>query len=191
MNTNLRRAALASVTVLALTLGVTACEGDGTSKTSAAQKQGNADNNTIATKFDAAVPYPYRNANPSSALERENLAKRLIQLNSKGSTGYVYLLAPNTAQVVGYYVISGKVSSTDSAMTSTQVVQNCSGDVHGGSCSVTDSIGDDGTYGPSEGGDNGIFFFTTSGVLVETVMPWIYSSQPLKVYANAPMLDAK
>lgn len=190
MNSKLARTTVAASAVLALALGTAAC--DDNTKTSTAQQQGNQDNNTIADKFNRAVPYPYRNSDPSSALERENLAKRLLQLNSKGSTGYVYLLAPNTAQVVGYYVISGKVSSTDSAMTSTQVVQSChSSSSGGGSCAVTDSIGDDGTYGPSEGGDNGVFFFTASGVLVETVMPWIYSSQPLKIYANAPQLDAK
>jgi hypothetical protein len=34
-----------------------------------------------------------------------------------------------------------------------------------------------------------VFFFTTAGTLIETVMPWVYSSQPIKLYASAPQLD--
>ncbi len=192
MNTRpIRTKVAATLVVGALAFTVAACDDSGTSKVSASQKQGQADANSIYTKFDRIAPYPYRNENPTSALERENLARRLKQLNDKSTVGYVYLLAPNTAQVIGYYTITGKVSSTGSQLTSSQILQQCSSDAAGGSCSVVDAVGDDGTYGPEEGGPNGVFFFTTAGVLVETVMPWVYSTQPMKIYANAPQLDAK
>jgi hypothetical protein len=137
-------------------------------------------------KFNAAVPYPYRNGMPTDPLERKNLAARLQQYNSKGSTNYVYVFAGYTDKVIGYYVIRGKVSSTGSQMTSTQVNVDCN---NGTSC-TNEAIGDDGSFGPSEGGSNGVFFFTTSNVLVETNQPWVVSSQPIKLYASAPQLDA-
>lgn len=192
MKTNrVTRVAAASALVLALALTAAACDDSSSSPKVNAQDQGNSDNNSLATHFQG-VKNPYLSQDPSDPLEQKNLAKRLQQFNSKGSTGYVYLLAPNTSQVIGYYVISGKVSSTGSQLTATQGVHNCSGGgTSGSSCSVTETMGDDGTYGPSEGGPNGVFFFTSTGTLIETVMPWVYSSQPIKLYASAPQLDAR
>jgi len=193
MRKNVKKAGAVAVLALVVGAGASACDigGDdsGPKGGVSAQNLGNNDNNAIASWANRAVRYPYRNQDPTDPLEIKNLARRLTYFNSKGSTGYVYLLAPNTDKVIGYYVISGKVSSTGSQMTATQAVHNCS-DQYGGSCTATDSIGDDGSYGPEEGGQQGVFFFTTTGTLVETVMPWIYSSQPLKVYADAPMLDS-
>jgi hypothetical protein len=154
----------------------------------------NASNSTAQqeyNEFTAAVPYPYANAAPSNPLERENLAKRLKQYNSAGNTNYVYVF-DFAGHVLGYYVITGKVSSTSSQMTSTTQVSNCgtahSGD--GGGCSVTEAIGDDGSYGPEEGGPFGVFFYTTTGTLVETDQPFLVSSAPISVYSSVPQLDA-
>lgn len=142
-----------------------------------------------AQKFSSAVPYPYANGMPSDPLERKNLARRLQQYNSKGNTNYVYVFAGMTDKVIGYYVIRGKVSSTGSQMTSTQVNVHCG---YGGdhTTCTNDAIGDDGSYGPDEGGDQGVFFFTTSGTLVETDQPFLVSSQPITLYADVPQLDA-
>lgn len=142
-----------------------------------------------AQKFSSAVPYPYADGMPSDPLERKNLARRLQQYNSKGNTNYVYVFAGMTDKVIGYYVIRGKVSSTSSQMTSTQVNVHCG---YGGdhTTCTNDAIGDDGSYGPDEGGDQGVFFFTTSGTLVETDQPFLVSSQPIRLYANVPQLDA-
>lgn len=123
---------------------------------------------------------------PSDPLERENLSRRLTQYNSSGDTNYVYVFAGNTGQVIGYYVIRGKVSSTSSQMTSTQVNVDCNNNT---SC-TDDAIGDDGSYGPEEGGQSGVFFFTTTGTLIETDLPFLVSSAPVKTYASAPQLDA-
>lgn len=155
----------------------------------------NASNSTAQqeyNEFTAAVPYPYANAAPSNPLERQNLAERLKEYNSAGDSNFVYIFAWGSPTPIGYYTIRGKVSSTGSQMTSTQTVSNCgtahSGD--GGGCSVTDSIGDDGSYGPEEGGGNGVFFFTTTGTLVETDQPFVVSSAPIKLYVDVPQLDA-
>jgi hypothetical protein len=153
------------------------------------QKQQNNLSATEASEFSSAVPYPYANAAPTDPLERENLATRLKDQNSKSSTAYVYLFT-YSGQVLGYYVIKGKVSSTGSEMTATQVNVDCSNSNANAAC-TDDAIGDDGSYGPEEGGQNGVFFITAgSNVLIETVLPWVSSTEPIKLYASAPELDA-
>jgi len=178
------------VIVVAAGLALAACTGSAGGSQSAV----NASNTTAQqeyNEFTAAVPYPYANAAPSNPLERENLAKRLVQLNSKGDTNYLYIF-DFAGHVLGYYVISGKVSSTGSEMTSTQQVTNCGDNNNGdgGGCSVTDAIGDDGSYGPEEGGNFGVFAFTSTGTLIETDQPFLVSSSPIAIYSNVPQLDA-
>ncbi len=178
-------AAMACTLAGAVTL--TACGGG--HKASNMQATQNAIAATESSEFNAAVPYPFANQVPSDPLERKNLAARLLQYNSKGNVNYVYVFAGMTDKVLGYYVIRGKVSSTGSEMTSTDVNVHCG---YGGdheSCTNL-AIGDDGSYGPSEGGDKGVFFFTVNGTLIETDQPWMVSSQPIKIYSDVPNLDA-
>jgi hypothetical protein len=180
---NLAAAAL----VAALTVGgVAAC----TSSSSASKAQ-QANNNLAGTtyqEFASAVPYPYAHQAPSDPLERLNLARRLTQYNSKGNTNYVYVF-DFAGHVLGYYVIKGKVSSTSSQMTSTDVNVQCGYGGTNESCTNL-AIGDDGSYGPDEGGQFGVFFFTTNGTLVETDQPFLVSSAPISIYASVPQLDA-
>jgi hypothetical protein len=182
-----RRTAAIAATLATAGLLLAGCTSD-----SSADKAQSANNDLAGStyqKFNTAVPYPYAKGLPSDPLERKNLARRLTQYNSKGNTNYVYVFAGYTDKVIGYYVIRGKVSSTGSQMTSTQVNVHCgySGDHQ--SC-TNDAIGDDGSYGPDEGGQNGVFFFTTTGTLVETDQPFLVSSQPIKIYSSVPQLDA-
>lgn len=179
------------VLTLALALTAGACD-SGSNSASTAQKKQNDLAGREATLFSAAVPYPYANQAPSNPLERINLKKRLLEYNSSGDTNYVYLLNFQ-GEPIGYYVINGKVSSTDSSMTSTDVNTNCSNLNDGGGQACTNkAIGDDGTYGSEEGGQNGVFFYTAAGNLVETNDPfWVVSAQPIKLYKSAPQLDAK
>jgi hypothetical protein len=157
---------------------------------SSAQASQNNLSGTEASEFSKAVPYPYADAAPTNPLERENLATRLKDYNSAGDTNYVYLLSPMAGTPIGYYVIRGKVSSTGSEMTSTQVNVNCDGNTTNGQECTDDAIGDDGSYGLEEGGQNGVFFITTTGDLIETTLPWVVSSQPIRLYASVPQLDA-
>jgi hypothetical protein len=161
---------------------VAACTGGSGNQVSG----GNTQSETTYKEFNAAVPYPYSGAAPSDPLERENLAARLKMYNSAGDTNYVYLFAWGSPTPIGYYVIKGKVSSTGSQMTASQITSNCGSQ---GGC-VLDAIGDDGSYGPEEGGANGVFFFTASGTLVETDQPFVVSSAPIKLYVDVPQLDA-
>lgn len=130
--------------------------------------------NTIAEQQIPAVPYPASQMKDS--LERHNLSKRLLRFNKPQKIGYLYLTS--FGKFVGYYVIKGKVSSVQSQMTNTQQTwEMC---CHTGSL-VVDSIGDDGSFGPNEGGDRGVFFFTATDVMVETTLDWVYSDAPLHI----------
>lgn len=132
----------------------------------------------IANQLLNAVPYP--TAQMRDSLERRNLSKRLTRFNKPQKVGYLYLMS--FGKFVGYYVVKGKISSVNSQLTNTQQTWDC-----GDPCTaVVESMGDDGTFGPNEGGDNGIFFFTATDVLVETTLDWVYSDTPLKI--NVPNL---
>lgn len=128
----------------------------------------------IARTLSAAVPYPVSQMRDS--LERRNLRERLLRFNKPDKIGYLYVTS--FGKFVGYYVIKGKVTSANSQMTTTAQTWDCGG--ADGGCQVP-SIGDDGSFGPNEGGDRGVFFFTQTGVMVETTLDWIYSDAPLKI----------
>lgn len=184
----LKRTAAALALAGAVAAGATACGGHGTK---ASKEQAN-QNNLSATKsseFSKAVPYPFTNQMPSDPLELKNLSRRLTQYNSRGNTNYVYIFGGMTDKVIGYYVIRGKVSSTSSEMTARSINVHCGYGGTNESCTNT-AVGDDGSYGPSEGGDQGVFFFTTTGNLIETDQPWLVSSTPIKLYSDVPQLDA-
>lgn len=144
------------------------------------QKEGEKVSNEIADQLVGAVPYPV--ASMKDSLERRDLRERLLRFNRPDKVGYVYITSL-TGQPVGYYVIKGKVSSTQSQMTNPQQTWNEDCGNACGNIGNVDSIGDDGSYGPEEGGPAGVFFYTTNGVLVETTMPWIYSDSPLPLHA--------
>lgn len=134
----------------------------------------------IAHQQINSVPYP--EALMKDSLERRNLRERLLRFNRPQKIGYLYVMS--FGKFVGYYVVKGKISSTQSQMTNTTQTWDA-GQGEQGETAV-DSIGDDGSFGPNEGGDRGIFFFTAQGVLVETTLEWIYSDAPLSI--NVPNL---
>lgn len=133
---------------------------------------------TYQERLNEAVPYPL--ANMRDSLERRNIRERLLRFNDPNKVGYVYLFFQN-GQIAGFYTIKGKVSSVQSQMTTTNVT-NCP-DVRGepNPCVTVEAMGDDGSYGSNEGGDAGIFFFTTENVLIEWNGYWQYSDTPLQV----------
>jgi len=129
---------------------------------------------TIARQLLNSVPYPTSSMRDS--LERRNLRERLLRFNKPQKVGYLYLMS--FGKFVGYYVVKGKISSTQSQMTQPEQTfeEYCNG------CTFSvGSIGDDGSWGPNEGGDAGVFFFTASGVMVETTLDWLYSDAPLTI----------
>lgn len=169
--------AAAAVTVAVLT-------GCNSSGKPSAQKQQQQITEQYATKLTTAVPYPLAAMNDS--LERANLRERLLRYNQPSKISYLYILSYD-GKVISYYTIKGKVTSTQSQLTNTQNVQGCPS---GGSntCGVVvDSMSDDGSYGPNEGGPNGIFAFTTDSVLVETSMPFVVTDAPEKINTDGTL----
>jgi hypothetical protein len=167
-----------SALALALLLPLSACQ----EAPPTAQSQGQQDTEAAFAQQSRAVPYPVNELTDS--LERRNVRERLLRTNKPNAIGYLYLLGMN-GTYVGYYVIKGKVSSTQSQMTTGDlIVDRCAG----GACPVTvGAPGDDGSYGANEGGDTGIYFFLASGPMVTTNAPfWIVSETPLNV--SAPLI---
>lgn len=168
---------IVAATILASLVGVTACSSSSSPASSTAQGQQTTE--SFAQKFTAAEPYPLAQVNDSS--ERANLREKLLRMNDPHKIGYLYELT-QTGQVLAQYTVKGKVTSTQSQLTNTNFAAtpcpNCTG---GGAATTVDSMGDDGSYGQNEGGQNGIFFFTTSGVMVEYNGLWTYSDAPLNL----------
>lgn len=166
-----------AIIVLSVFALLTACSGGGDKKPDA-QKQGQQETETAFAQQSVAVPYPASQLRNS--LERANLRDRLVRLNDPKKIGYVYII--NFGNIVGFYSIRGKVSNTDSQMTTDMLAKRC-----GQACAYTVTApGDDGSYGPNESGN---FFFTTEGVLVETDLQYLYSDQPLPI--DVPRLNSK
>lgn len=128
----------------------------------------------IARAAQSAVPLPLAQIQAGGFLERKNLAERLIRFSKANKVGYLYLMS--FGKFVGYYVVKGKVSSVNSQMTNADQTWNTPG-----TDTVVGSIGDDGSWGPNEGGDRGVFFFTSNGTMVETTLDWVYSDTPLNI----------
>lgn len=132
-----------------------------------------------------AVPFPMAETKAGGFLERKNIAERLRRFSAQNKTGYLYLMS--FGKFVGYYVIKGKISSVQSQMTNGNQVWDSGSGEQGET--VVDSIGDDGSFGPNEGGDRGIFFFTSNDTMVETTLDWVYSDQVLNI--DVPNLLSK
>ena len=168
-----------AVMVLSLLLAAAALAGCEEEKNSA-QSSGQQLTEDAFAQQQAAVPYPKEALKDS--LERRNLKERLLRTNDANKIGYVYLLS-FTGQPLGYYTIKGKVSNTDSQMTTSELIYRyCANS----SCSdhPVPAPGDDGSYGPNESGN---FFFTTEGAFVETDLTYLYSDQPLPI--DVPKLN--
>jgi len=174
----LRRAAAvaALATLLAILLGAGSC-----SETPTASPQASGQQQTEQAFKDAAAAIPYpANEFKNGTLERANLLRLLRAENKPDALGYVYL--QSFGKVLGYYTIKGKVSSNQSQMTTTELVEHHA-DSGGGNLTYP-APGDNLTYGENE---PGIFFFTTEGTLVKTNLDYVYATQPLPF--NVPQLN--
>lgn len=112
----------------------------------------------------------------TTSLELRNLREKLLRNNEPTKVGYVYLIS--MGKVLCEIPVLGKVSSTQSSMTATGGVYTA----NDGSGVEVPLPADDISFGPNEGGDSGVFFFTTDGVLITTGgLAWIYSDAKLNV----------
>jgi len=114
--------------------------------------------------------------------EVQNLKEKIKRDEaSADKIGYVYIMS--FSKFIGYYTITGKISSNGSQLApEDDVVKPCSG------CDrlVVDGPQDDNTYGA---GDPGIFFFTTEGAMVVTDLDYLYSDRPIANAIDVPKLN--
>lgn len=138
--------------------------------------------NSIAQAAETDVPYPLSTVKQGGFLERRNQVEKIKRFSDKDHNGFVYIMS--FGKFIGYYAIKGKVSSVNSQLTNEEQTWDCGSD-----CSIAvNSIGDDGTWGPDAGGDQGVFFFTTAGTMVVTDSEFLYADKPLPV-ENVPQLE--
>jgi hypothetical protein len=145
----------------------------------------------VADAMTRAEPFPETAMKDS--LERKQLSERLQRFNKPNKIGYLYVFEMGSREPVGYYVVRGKISSVQSQMLNPTQTWNHKCSSSQGACAYlgsAESIGDDGSFGPNEGGDRGIFFFDAKGALHETVQDWHYSDAPIEVWKDAPNLGS-
>lgn len=134
--------------------GLTACSNDGVDEYKERQE--------LTQQYDS-----------KDSLELQNLEKKRALEDDPNAIRYVYILS--YAQIIGYYVAEGKISSSGSQIApTTEFVRPCAG------CDKTmvESPKDDGSYGAD---DPGIFFFTTEGAMIETSADYITSTVPFEI----------
>lgn len=111
------------------------------------------------------------------SLELKNLEKKRELEDDPNAIRYVYIVS--YAQIIGYYLAEGKISSSGSQIApETELVSRWSEGF------VVESAKDDGSYGE---GDPGIFFFTTEGAMIETSLDYITSDVPMSL--DVPRLE--
>jgi hypothetical protein len=127
-----------------------------------------------------------------SSLERKNLIDRYQYLNDQNNVHHIYLLG-NDGAVVSYYVAQGKVSSVNSKLTNDEQIvarQDCLRTTNNGgegACFKTvESPQMDGSYGTN--GD-GIFFFTTQGIYVETNLKYVVAEEPRQIQTQPVLVQ--
>lgn len=170
--TTLRGAVLAGFAALALTVAGCTSSGpaDGTPQAKADEMR-----DQTSKQQEAAVPYPAdKLRNP---LDRKNLHDRLLSNNDPNKISYVYLISM-TGEPYAYFVMKGKLTSTESTMLPTDaVIDACNSTEY---CpTVVQGGGDDGTYGQNE---QAVFGWTVTGVMITLKTDnWLQSDQPIQL----------
>jgi hypothetical protein len=138
----------------------------------------------VTAAQEAAVPYPA--ADLKNPLDRKNISDRLKRNNNPNAISYLYALS-NTGTPIGYFVLKGKLTSTESQLLPTDSIVDACGNSTEYCPQVVQGQGDDGTYGPNEGA---VFGFTAQGVMITIRFEnWFQSDAPIAL--NVPDLTPK
>jgi hypothetical protein len=136
-------------------------------------------------KADPSQAYPLSLLHSSQELHQQR--EKLLRFNQKTKTGWAYLFSPN-GELIAELPVLGKVSSTQSSMTTSVGVYSSTGSGGGGNV-VIELPGDDGSFGKNEGGDMGKFFFTPDAVYIYWDGPILYADARLENLANTVKLN--
>jgi hypothetical protein len=163
-----------------------ACTDNVESADAVTQRESQSVTNQYSEKARKAVPYPVAEMN--TFLELEQQREKLLRFNNPAKIGYVYVFVVGSNEPFGYVTVRGKISSTNSQMTTgDQVYWTCKAN-HGCQPVTVESPSDDGSYGPNE---NGNFLFTTEDVYMfipEGMIP-LYFDAPVPLF-NVPKLNS-
>ncbi len=172
----------------AVAITAAACTGGSSGNTGGAVTQAAGNVNDLQDQQESLTitPYDRIKTNPLDAyparlltdsLELRNQREKLLRFNDPSKLGWAYLFTP-MGQLIAQLPVKGKISSTQSAMTSSTGVFKDQGS--GGNIAV-ELPSDDLSFGPNEGGPTGKFFFTTDDVFVFWDGPILYLDAPLQV----------
>lgn len=181
MSDTSRRAILMGGAVAAVGLTAAACD---SSKTGGKVTQPAGNTNDMInqqakltiTAWNAVKDSPgqaYPDTLLKSSLELKQQRERLLRFNTDSKQGWLYLFS-QTGVMLAQFTIQGKVSSTESSMTATDLVYSNTD----GSTSVIAGPGDDLSFGQNEGA---VFWFDDMGVMGMWNGPWLYLDAPLDV----------
>jgi hypothetical protein len=124
----------------------------------------------------------------TESLEMQNLRERLLRFNRPDKLGVAYLFT-TTGALVMTVPVKGKISSTQSQMTTDVGMYKRDDGSRWGTTTPVKLAGDDLSFGPNEGGDQGKFFFTPDDVYVFWDGPILYMDAPLKVNQPTTVLE--
>ncbi len=158
----IQKGALALITAATLALGMAGCTSSDYNERKAKQEEVTLDN----------------------SLGLSAQAERLSREDDTTAIRYVYIFAPVSGEIIGYYTIKGGVYGADTQLAPEQDIV-CPYTSSPESCQAVDSAKDNGTYG---GQDKGVFFITSGDILIETTFDYIQSDAPITLYADAPQL---
>ena len=147
------------------------------SATVQAQSQKETANQTLA-RLIQQVPAPRLD----NSLERLNISKRLSIWSDSAKISYIYLI--NYGHVMAFYVVKGKVTSSNKRLTPSQQDVDTGWNSASLSNVVMEAPELDGTYGASS---PYTFFWTTDSVYVQWSGDYMLTDQPLKL-TNSPEL---
>lgn len=191
MQDNSRRALLLGAVGVGVAATTSACFGSssgGNTGSSVGQNAGSVNDMTVqlgtmtidawnAVKDNPGQAYPVDLLKASLELKQQR--EKLLRFNTDSKPGWLYLFS-QTGVLVAQFTIQGKVSSTQSAMTSNIGVYSDGGSGGGGNVAIP-LPGDDLSFGPNEGGDSGVFWFDQNGVMGMWPGIWLYLDAPLDV----------
>lgn len=194
----LSRATLAGGAIAAVALTAEACDNSKPSNTGGNVTQNAGNVNDLQDQEEKLTIQPFNRVKqiPAQAypaalitesLEMQQQREKVLRFNDPSKLGWAYLFTPMGALIMTLPV-KGKISSTQSSMTTSTGVYLDQGTGGGGNLAVP-VPGDDLSFGPNEGGDAGKFFFTPDGVYVFWDGPILYVDAALKVSQPAVVLE--
>lgn len=169
------RTAFTALSAIGVLLATSASSCDSHSDSQAASQSLS---NNYTNSATSSVPYPLNDMQAGGWTERRMLKEHLERQNNKQALRYIVLMTQQ-GQVIAQYPVQGMVFDPNSQMTTSQIVNGCNSGGNG--CgAVTDSAGDNGTWGPEAGS---AAFFTTSGVEIQipSGVWWVESDAPLNL----------